>query len=194
MKKQNKGLPVTEASKEVTNNAVEVTSADITDATEIGRNILTGSSAAVIRSLIQAQQALGAVTENEARAGTATVIRGWSSLRVRQAAEAAIEAAGLALPSTPLPITDVSNVDMTLSSVRILEIITLTELVLNNLIESVQYLILVTNNDVSYRTISIQGVTYLGNQDYGIPPGKDALISVVKIGSKIKAVISVEPA
>lgn len=194
MKKQNKV-----SGNEITNNAnissaVLVTSADITDATEIGRNILTGSSAAVIRSLIQAQQALGAVTENEARAGTATVIRGWSSLRVRQAAESAIEAAGLALPNTPIPITDPSNVDMTQSSVRTLEIITLTELVLNNLIESVQYLILVTNNDVSYRTISIQGVTYLGNQDYGIPPGKDALISVVKIGSKIKAVISVEPA
>lgn len=88
-----------------------------------------------------------------------------------------------------IAITDIAAVDTSLSTVRTVNIATNSEIVLTNLKDGV-FNIIVTNTDVVTRTVSVQGVPYSGNQDMGIPPGKDAIISIAIAGTKVKAVIS----
>lgn len=76
------------------------------------------------------------------------------------------------------------------------DIIENTVLTLSGIIYNVEYTIDVVNTGTVQNTISIDGVNYIGNQDFSIPPGKGAVISIKQLSSSrpIRAVISVEPA
>ncbi|MCL4642097.1 MULTISPECIES: hypothetical protein [Olivibacter] len=67
-----------------------------------------------------------------------------------------------------------------------------TTYTLQNIIDNVEYTLLITNSDDIVRTVSLAGIPYSGNQDYGVPAGKDAIISIKKINGKTKAVIAVD--
>jgi len=53
-------------------------------ATAFGKSLLNTDSASTARTLLGAQATLSTVTQAEAETGTASTVRGWSSLRVRQ--------------------------------------------------------------------------------------------------------------
>lgn len=70
-------------------------------------------------------------------------------------------------------------------------ILTLTGIILN-----VEYTIDVTNTGAVQQTITLAGIPYSGNQDFSIPPGKGAIISIKQMDAArpVRAVISVDPA
>lgn len=62
-----------------------IDSETITDATTVGKNLLTATDAINARGFISAQESVSTVTQQEAEEGTVTEVRLWSPERVAQA-------------------------------------------------------------------------------------------------------------